>query len=115
VTAEDAANNESQPSNQACATPSAPARIVHVSDLDRSAIRKGKSSNWDASVTVTIRDAAGVVVSGATVSGSWSAGTGGGSGVTSSNGTVTLRATKLQGTSVTFTVSNVTTITIARP
>jgi hypothetical protein len=110
VTAEDAANNESQPSNQACATPSAPARVVHVADLDRAASRKGKSANWEASVTVTVRDAADAAVAGATVSGSWSGGiSASASGVTASNGTLTLRTgSKVQGTTVTFTVANVT-------
>jgi hypothetical protein len=110
VTAEDAANNESQPSNQACATPSAPARVVHVADLDRAASRKGKSANWEASVTVTVRDAADAAVAGATVSGSWSGGiSASASAVTASNGTLTLRTgSKVQGTTVTFTVANVT-------
>jgi hypothetical protein len=109
VTALDGAGNESSASNQACATPAAPAgRIVHVADLDRSAKGKGKSGRWEASVTVTIRDAAAVPVTGATVTGNWSGASSGSiSGITASNGSVILRTGSIAGAQVTFTVTNV--------
>ena len=138
VTAENGSGNESSPTAQVCATPAAPARVVHVADLDRITKGKGKSGKWDASVTVTVRDAAAVAVAGATVTGNWSGAISRTvSGVTASNGSVTLVTGSMTGgTSVTFTVTNVagtgltynpaanadpdsdsngTTITIARP
>jgi lysyl oxidase len=86
------------------------ARVVHVADLDRTAKGKGKSGKWDASVIVTVRDDAGIVVTGATVAGNWSGAISrSASGVTASNGTVTLTTGQISGgTSVTFTVTNVT-------
>ena len=70
---------------------------------------KGKSGKWEASVTVTIRDAAAVSVTGATVTGSWSGASNGSvSGATASNGSLTLGTGPIAGgTSVTFTVTNV--------
>ena len=110
VTAVNGSGNESSPTAQVCATPSAPARVVHVADLDRIARGKGKSGKWDASVTVTVRDAANGLVAGATVTGNWSGALSrSASGVTASNGSVTLATGQISGgTSVTFTVTNVT-------
>jgi hypothetical protein len=109
VTAVNSAGGESSPSAQACATPTAPPRVVHVADLDRTTRGKGKSGKWEASVTVTIRDAAAALVSGATVSGNWSGAISRSvSGVTASNGSLTLGTGQISGgTSVTFTVTNV--------
>ncbi len=109
VTAVNGAGNESSPTAQTCATPVAPARVVHVADLDRIAKGKGKSGKWDASVTVTVRDAAAALVAGATVTGNWSGAVSRTvSGVTASNGSVTLASGAISGgTSVTFTVTNV--------
>ena len=109
VSAVNGSGNESKPTTPMCATPAAPSRVVHVADLDRVARGKGKSGKWDASVAVTVRDAASALVSGATVTGSWSgAKTGTVSGVTASNGSVTLASGAISGgTSVTFTVTNV--------
>jgi hypothetical protein len=108
VTAVDGSGNESSQSNQACATPVAPPRLVHVADLDRSAKGKGKSVRWEAAVTVTIRDGAGSAVSGATVTGNWSGALSGAvTGVTATGGSVTLRTGSIAGTPVTFTVTNV--------
>lgn len=45
---------------------------MHVADLDSSAVSTGR--NWTATVTVTARDNAGALVSGATVNGIWSRG-----------------------------------------
>jgi hypothetical protein len=110
VTAVDGSGNESSASNQACATPAAPAvRVVHVADLDGTAKGKGKSVRWEAFVTVTIRDSAAAPVAGATVTGNWSgAVSAGASGLTARNGSLTLRTgNKAQGPQVTFTVTNV--------
>lgn len=109
VTAENGSGNESTPSAQVCATPAAPARVVHVADLDRITKGKGKSGKWDASVAVIVRDAAAAAVPGATVTGSWSGAISRSvSGVTASNGSVTLVTGAITGgTSVTFTVTNV--------
>jgi hypothetical protein len=109
VTALDGSGNESLPSDQACATPAVTARIVHVADLDGTAKGKGKSVRWEAFVTVTIRDSAAAPVAGATVTGNWSgAVSAGASGLTASNGSLTLRTgNKAQGPQVTFTVTNV--------
>lgn len=45
---------------------------MHIADLDGSAVSLGR--NWTATVTVTVRDNAGVIVTGATVSGTWTRG-----------------------------------------
>jgi hypothetical protein len=83
------------------------ARIVHVADLDGTAKSKGKSGRWEALVTVTIRDDAGPV-SGATVTGAWSGAISASvSGLTASNGSLTLRTGSITGAQVTFTVTNV--------
>ena len=97
------------------------ARVVHVADLDGTANGKGKSGKWDASVTVTVRDAATALVSGATVTGSWSGAISRSvSGVTASSGSVTLASGAISGgASVTFGVtdgdSTGTSITIPWP
>ncbi|MDQ5871046.1 MAG: lysyl oxidase family protein [Acidobacteriota bacterium] len=84
-------------------------RVVHVADLDRTARGKGKSSKWEAFVTVTVRDAAGSAVAGATVNGNWSGALNRSvSGVTGSGGSLTLGTGQISGgTSVTFTVTGV--------
>ncbi|MEO8347409.1 MAG: lysyl oxidase family protein [Acidobacteriota bacterium] len=84
-------------------------RIVHVADLDRSAKGKGKSGKWEAFVTVTVRDAAGSAVAGATVNGTWTGALNRSvSGVTGSGGSLTLGTGQMSGgTSVTFTVTGV--------
>jgi PKD repeat protein len=46
---------------------------MHIADLDGSAVSTGRS--WTATVTVTVHDGAGALVSGATVSGVWKRGT----------------------------------------
>jgi lysyl oxidase/fibronectin type III domain protein len=110
VTAVNGSGGESSPSAQACATPAAPPRVVHIADLDRIAKGKGRSGKWEASVTVTVRDAANGLVAGATVTGNWSGAISrSASGVTASNGSVTLATGQISGgANVTFTVTNVT-------
>jgi subtilisin len=83
---------------------------LHVGDLDGTASVKGKSGKWEAFVTVTVHDAGHLPVPNATVSGEWSgAKIGPASGTTGGDGTVTIGTGNLNsGTSVTFTVTNVT-------
>lgn len=83
---------------------------MHVADLDGSANVKGRSGKWEALVTVRIEDGNGNPVANANVTVSLSgAATGQVSGATDSTGAVTLGTGNLSdGTSVTFTVVNVT-------
>jgi serine protease len=83
---------------------------MHVGDLQGSRELKGRSGRWEAFVTVTIHDAGGNPVANATVTGTWSgAASGTVSGPTGSNGSVTFSSGNITGgTSVTFTVDNVT-------
>jgi PKD repeat protein len=75
--------------------------LMHVADLDGSAASSG-SRNWTATVTVTIRDAAGVAVPGATVSGTWRRGTVA-TCTTTTGGTCSM-ATAAKGRNEVFTV-----------
>jgi subtilisin family serine protease len=87
-----------------------PPNPFHVGDLDRSTVISGKT--WTAKVTIRVENAAHAALSGATVTGSWSAGaTGTATCTTSAAGTCTVQLTKLSRAtvaSVTFTVTNVT-------
>ena len=85
-----------------------PANSMHVGDLDGSATSSGNS--WTARVVVTVHDANENPVSGATVSGTWSAGgPGSGSCTTDSLGqcTVTSNTIRKNIGSTTFSVSGV--------
>ncbi len=86
------------------------AAAMRVSALDGTPIVRGNSNQWAAMVTVTVVDQAGTAVSGAIVAGAWSGAVGGtATGVTGSNGKVVLTSANMKsGTSVTFTVNNVT-------
>lgn len=91
------------------ATPPPASVVMHVSDLDPSAT--SNRNNWSATVTVTIQDAYGALVSGALVSGNWSNGaSGAGSCTTGTNGTCQINkgGIKKAVTSVTFSVTSVT-------
>lgn len=81
---------------------------VHVADLDGVAVNQGR--NWQAQVTVYVRDETGQPVSGYTVSGSWTGDyTGAGSCMTS-NGQCTVDSglmLKKSTTSATFAVTDV--------
>ena len=77
---------------------------MHVADLDGSAVSSGRT--WTATVTVTIRDAAGPVVSGATVSGTWKRGTVA-TCTTTTSGTCSMTTTA-KGRNEVFTVTAVT-------
>jgi PKD repeat protein len=84
-------------------TPAAPA--IHVGDLDGS--RSTTKKNWTAKVTVAVHDPTHAVVPGATVSFTWTGGSG--SCTTGSRGTCTVSASGLAlgTTSVTFNVADV--------
>jgi hypothetical protein len=83
---------------------------MHVSDLDGSTSVKGRSGKWEVLIIVTIYDENKSAVANATVTGTWSgAKTGSISGVTGSDGTVTLSTGNMDGgTEVTFAVNDVT-------
>ena len=70
-------------------------KTLHVSDLDGSSVNTS-SWRWRATVRITVVDAAGAAVSGATVSGGWSAGaTGSSSAVTNASGVATVQMSNL--------------------
>ena len=86
-------------------TPSQPK--IHIGDLDGT--RTVAKKNWSASVTVAVHDASHKLMSGAVVTGSWSAG-GTSSCTTSRLGVCTISKSgiALATTSVTYTVGSVT-------
>ncbi len=89
--------------------PPPPTATVSVGSLTATKALSGRS-NWIATVTVGIRDGGGLAVAGATVTGTWSAGSGAGSCVTTTAGTCTLANSSLttkRNASVTFTVTGV--------
>jgi len=89
-------------------SPPPPSGEAHVGDLDRSTT--SARNNWKATVTITAHDASHAVVSGATVSGTWSGGySGSASCTTNSSGLCSVTTGNIQNkkTSVTFTVTNV--------
>jgi fibronectin type 3 domain-containing protein len=110
VTAVDTSTNESGYSGEASATlEGAPPTAMHVADIAMSTKVAGKNVNGIA--TVTVVDAGGVPVEGATVSGHWSGLTSDSdSGITLADGTVSLSSNKLKNPSgtFTFTVDNIT-------
>jgi serine protease AprX len=82
---------------------------MHVGDLDGSSVPV--TNGWNATVTITVHDASHNPVSGAVVSGSWSAGTtGSGTCTTNASGQCSITRTGIRNTSnsVNFTVTNVT-------
>jgi hypothetical protein len=86
-----------------------PASGMHISDLDGSSVPNG-TRRWNATVTVKVVDAANNPLSGAKVTGAWSAGaTGGGSCTTGVSGTCNVVKNNISNNSAsaTFTVTNV--------
>jgi serine protease len=78
---------------------------VHVSAM--TATKSVKGNKWNATITITVRDQNNATVSGVTVSGSWSgAKTGTATCTTGTNGTCSVTASNMSGSSVTFTVTN---------
>ena len=88
-------------------TPPSSGGAVHVGDLDGSN-SLGSRNRWNASVVITIHDDNENLVSGATVTGSWSAG-GSSSCITNSQGQCSLTKNNLKASqsTVTFTVDDV--------
>ncbi len=86
------------------------ASTMHVGDLDGSSVLKKRG--WQASVTVTIHDNFEHPVAGATVYGKWTGGKRAVTGITGSDGTITFSYNAKSNTSVTFTVQNVTHVTL---
>jgi hypothetical protein len=70
-------------------------KTLHVSDLDGSRVSTTRT-RWRATVRITVVDAAGAAVSGATVTGRWSQGaTGSSSAVTNASGVATVQMSNL--------------------
>lgn len=88
-------------------TPPPSSGAVHVGDLDGSS-SPGSRNRWDALVVITVHDDSENPISGATVTGSWSAG-GSNSCVTDGQGQCSLSKNNLKGNqqNVTFTVNDV--------
>jgi len=83
---------------------------MHVDSFSGTVNARGASGQWAALVTVMVVDEAGKAVFGANVTGAWSgAASGTSSGITGSDGKVTLSSENMKsGTSATFTVTDVT-------
>src|SRR6185295_18533128 len=85
-------------------------KTLHVSDLDRSSVNTS-SFRWRATVRITVVDAAGAAVPGATVTGAWSQGaTGSSSAVTNASGVATVQVSSLSRSStrsVRFSVTGI--------
>ena len=85
-------------------------KTLHVSDLDGSSVSTS-NNRWRATVRITVVDAAGAVVSGATVTGAWSQGaTGSSSAVTNASGVATVQMSnlsRLSTPSVRFSVAGI--------
>jgi hypothetical protein len=81
---------------------------MHVGDLDGVTVSMGNT--WNATITITVHDAAHLPVSGAVVTGSWSSGaSGSGSCTTNASGQCSVsKNVRNSSNSVTFTVTNVT-------
>jgi hypothetical protein len=110
-------NGYSDYSNTSQATTQSPPSTgkSHIGDLDgsRNTVQGG---NWKATVTITVHNQDHAVVSGATVSGSWSGGfTGSGSCTTQSNGQCSLTTGTInkKSNSVNFSVTGVAHATLA--
>jgi hypothetical protein len=85
-------------------------KTLHVSDLDGSRVSTTRT-RWRATVRITVVDAAGAAVSGATVTGRWSQGaTGSSSAVTNASGVATVQMSNLSRStrpSVRFSVAGI--------
>jgi parallel beta-helix repeat protein len=111
VTATDWSGNESAPSNEAWATPTAPPQLsVHVGDISVAIVQLGV--NYLGRVTVTVLDQDDMPISGVEVVGSWtynSTDIGSGSATTDGSGVATLDSSKqkaVSGDVFTFSVTD---------
>ncbi len=87
---------------------------MYIGDLQATSVTSGLF-RWNAEVTILVLSDAGTPVSGATVTGDWSAGaSGSGSCTTGASGTCTITKKRINNnvSSVTFTVTNVTHTTL---
>jgi len=100
-------SSTSIPTDTPTSAPAPSSGTVHVGDLDGSG-SLGSRNRWDALVVITVHDNGENPISGATVTGSWSAG-GSNSCVTDVKGQCSLSKGNLKGSQsiVTFTVDNV--------
>jgi hypothetical protein len=108
VTATDSALQEA--SNSIAVTVNNTVQEMSVASLTSRVTTIGRSGKWQAYVTATIVDSSGSALSGATVSGNWTGAytASGVSGITDSNGSVTLATAQMtSGSLVTFTVTDV--------
>jgi hypothetical protein len=93
--------------------------VAHVGGLSAATSTSSNGNKWSATVTVTIVDASGEPVTGATVTGDWSAGNGGTSCVTGASGTCPISSADFNAgggnpvESVTFSVTNVSGSSVA--
>ncbi len=85
---------------------------LHVGDLDGASVDSGR--RWNAQVTIAVHDDGHAAVSGATVTGSWSAGANGSASCTTDGGgmCVISKSVRDSNPSVTFTVTSVTHATL---
>ena len=105
------ATNDSRSTVVTLAAPPAPT-TMHVGDLDGARTVQGRT--WTPVITVLVHDGLHAPVPAATVSGAFSGGTAGTrSCTTGSTGVCTITKPKLKSASVTFTVTNVTHLSLA--
>ncbi|UCC71572.1 MAG: right-handed parallel beta-helix repeat-containing protein [Gemmatimonadota bacterium] len=111
VTAKDTSGNESGPSNEASATPTAPPELsIHVGDISVAIVKQGV--NYLGRATVLVLDQYDNPASGVEVVGAWtwnSADIGASSGITDGNGYATVDSAKRKASSgdvFEFTVTN---------
>lgn len=96
------------PTAVATPTPTAAAGTMRVADIDGAQTSNG--STWTAHATIVVRDASNNLVSGATVSGSWTTGSSSGPCITNGTGQCTISAGGIpkRNSATTFTVTGVT-------
>ncbi len=111
ATATDSIGQTASFSNNVTVNNETGATTIHTGDLDGSSVGSGRGGKWDATVTITVHDAADDAVDGSTVEGAWSSGaTGSGSCVTDNSGTcsIAINEIKRSSSSVTFSVTSIT-------
>jgi titin len=92
----------------------APGGTIHVGDLDGSGTPAG-SKRWKATITITVHNGSHSPVSGAIITGTWSGGISGtGTCTTSAAGTCSVTSPNMRNNqpNVTFTITNVTHMTL---
>jgi hypothetical protein len=87
---------------------------MHVGDVDGSGTPAG-GKRWRATITITVHNDSHSLISGATVTGTWSGGISGNSTCTTSSvGTCSITSPNIRNNqpNVTFTINNVTHVTL---